>query len=347
MSWLRRLADAVFPHIEPLTPAQEADQTKRLQEDLAAIRAAGWSPNEERALDEAQRICAAEMDRVRTAETKATTYLAVLAALVPVIITLQAANWEKKAGPAPDAARLTVLAIATVYVAAAGYHAFKTLQVSGFQRIGEAEVADVWRTPNPLRKLTRGTLLASRNSRDAVNAKITRIRVTHEHLLRAFGAFILLLLLDPLFYAMGYRNAPGQQSATGASTTDRTAPGVCLARSAGTGEPRMQRELDRSPTAAIPDASGTGGARDPDGSRPAWSSSTFTGKTTTRARPDFRERQADGKNPPRQLQLQAKGGRVYRSEIVPLAPATCFTEPPGESGEVVACEGRSGVCPSP
>lgn len=331
MSWLRRLADAVFPHIEPLTPVQEADQAKRLKEDLAAIHAAGWSPSEERALDEAQRVSAAEMDRVRSAETKATTYLAVLAALVPVIITLQAANWEKKAGPAPDAARLAVLAIATIYVAAAGFHAFKTLQVSGFQRIGEAEVADAWRTPNPLRKLTRGTLLASRNSRDVVNAKITRIRVTHEHLLRAFSAFILLLLLDPLFYAIGYRNSPAQHSSTGAYTTDRTAPGACPARSALTGEPRLQREPDGSPTVAVPDASGTG----------------FTGKTTTRAGPGLRERQAGEKDPPGQLQLQAKGGRVYRPEIVPLAPAACFTEAPEESGEVLACEGRSGGCSSP
>lgn len=147
------------------------------------------------------------MERVRTAEGKATTYLAVLAALVPIIITLQAANWEKKAGPAPDSARLFVLAVATIYIAAAGYHAFKTLQVTGFQRVGEAELVHAWRDPNPLQKVIRGTLLASRRSRNAVNAKVTRIRVTHEHLLRAFGTFILLLLLDPLFHAAGFRNA--------------------------------------------------------------------------------------------------------------------------------------------
>ncbi|SES05797.1 hypothetical protein [Sphingobium sp. YR768] len=206
MNW-HSIASAVYPYIEPLTPAQKTAEARRLQQDRAAIQAVVWNSNEERALDEAQKVSAAEMDRVRTAEGKATTYLAVLAALVPVIITLQAANWEKKAGPAPDAARLFVLALATVYVAGAGFNAFKTLQVRGFQKVGEAEIVAAWQTPNPLRKLTRGTLLATRNSRDVVNEKVTRILVTHEHLLRAFGIFILLLLLDPLFYAMGFRNA--------------------------------------------------------------------------------------------------------------------------------------------
>lgn len=221
-----RVLDWIFPYIEGLTVAQKAVERQRYYFDITAIEATKFTTDNERALDEAQKVAAAEIERVRTAEGKATTYLAVLAALVPVIITLQAANWEKRAGPAPDAARLLVLAVATIYVAAAGFHAFKALQVQGFQRVGEAEIAAAWQTPNPLRKLTRGTLLATRRSRDAVNAKITRIRVTHEHLLRAFGTFVLLLLLDPLFYAMGFRNA-GQEPAKPQIVVverDRTAP---------------------------------------------------------------------------------------------------------------------------
>jgi hypothetical protein len=221
-----RALDLIFPYIEKLTPAEQAVEDQRLERDIAAIEAADYTLNDERALDEAQKVSATEIERVRTAEGKATTYLAVLAALVPVIITLQAANWEKKAGPAPDAARLFVLAVATIYIAAAGYHAFKTLQVAGFQRVGEAEIAAAWRTLWPLRKLTRGTLLATRRSRDAVNAKITRIRVTHEHLLRAFGTFVLLLLLDPLFYAMGFRNAAQEPPPSKVIAVERNRPAL-------------------------------------------------------------------------------------------------------------------------
>lgn len=205
MNWAK-WADRLFPYIESLSAEEKQAQEKSLKVDVAAIGSAKFGTDEQRALDEAQRVAAAEMERVRTSEAKATTYLAVLAALVPLVITLQGATWEDKSGPAPGWLKLGMLAIATVYVAAAGYHAFRTLRVTGFQRIGEREITAAWRSPRPLQKLARSTLLASRRSRDAVNLKVTYIKVTHEHLLRAFGAFVLLLLLDPVFYAMGFHN---------------------------------------------------------------------------------------------------------------------------------------------
>lgn len=201
MNWTKWF-DAVFPYIEPLTDDDKNTQKTCFDRDINAINSAKFSIEPERALDEAQRVAAAETERVRTAESKATTYLAVLAALVPLVITLQAATWEDKSGPAPEGLKLAIMFLATLYVAGAGYHAFKTLQVSGFQRVVESEVAASWRTPRPLPKLARSTLLASRKSRDAVNAKVTRIKVTHQHLIRAFAAFVLLLSLDPIFYAL-------------------------------------------------------------------------------------------------------------------------------------------------
>lgn len=199
-----RWLDMIFPYIEPLTVDETDAKDACLDQDVEAIKEAKFANEAERALDEAQRVAAAETERVRTAESKATTYLAVLAALVPLVITLQAATWEDKSGPAPEGLKLGIMFIATVYLAASGYHAFRTLQVSGFQRVAESEVAAAWRTPRPLQKLARSTLLASRRSRDAVNAKVTRIKVTHQHLVRAFGSFVLLLSLDPIFFALDF-----------------------------------------------------------------------------------------------------------------------------------------------
>lgn len=266
MNWRRGL-DLLFPYIEKLTPGETEAEEQRLLRDIAAIEAADWTRNDERALDEAQKVAATEYERVRTAEAKATTYLAVLAALVPVIITLQAANWEKKAGPAPDAVRLFVLAVATIYIAAAGYHAFKTLQVAGFQRVGEAEIAAAWETQTPLRKLTRGTLLATRRSRTAVNAKITRIRVTHEHLLHAFGTFVLLLLLDPFFYAMGYRNATQERAPVTSPGVERARPAAPQSKERTTPDrerppvwrPAIARDRDLPPAAIPPRSDRQGG----------------------------------------------------------------------------------------
>lgn len=194
--------DFVFPYAEPLSKDEKEAQEKSLADDIDAIEAVDFDDQAERALAEAQRVADAETARVRTAETKATTYLAVLAALVPLIIAFQSATWENRAGPAPTGLKLFVLATATVYLAAAGYHAFRTLQVAGFQRVVEGEIAAAWRTARPIQRLARTTLLASRRSRDVVNRKVTSIKVTHEHLIRAFAAFVLLLALDPIFHAV-------------------------------------------------------------------------------------------------------------------------------------------------
>lgn len=259
MNW-KKWADRLFPYIEPLTDQEKADRATSLRADVATIAAARFGTDEQGALDQSQRVAAAEMERVRVSESKATTYLAVLAAFVPLVITLQAATWENKSGPAPAWLKLGVLAAAVVYVAAAGYHAFRTLRVSGFQRIGEVEVASAWRSPRPLQKLARSTLLASRRSRDAVNLKVTYIKVTHEHLLRAFGAFVLLLLLDPVFYAIGFHNENAKESlrqieievSTNADQIESDAPVPEPTTTPGDPETLPARQQDR---AALPSPS--------------------------------------------------------------------------------------------
>ncbi len=228
MNW-RKLVDPVFPVFEPFNDAQVAAMKEKLEADLNAIRTAKWSCHEERALDEAQRIADAEADRVNKSEAKATTYLAALAALVPLILTIEAANWEKKSGPAPEWAKLALLSLATIYIAAAAFHAFRTLHVAGFRRVGEAELTSAWRSPHPLRRLTRETLLATRLSRDTVNSKVTGILLTRAHLVRAFAAFILLLLLDPLFYALDAGDIYGPAVGKAAESR-RSDVGLCQAQ---------------------------------------------------------------------------------------------------------------------
>lgn len=263
MSW-HRLVDPVFPVVEPFTAAERANAERRLREDLDAIAREDWSPEEARALDEAQRVAAAELDRVKTAESKATTYLATLAALIPLVITIEGSYWERKSGPAPEWLKLAVLAVATVHVAAAGYHAFRALQVSAFQRVTETGLVDAWRSRRPLRRLTRETLAATRASRDAVNAKVTRVKVTQAHLTRAFAAFIALLLLDPAFRAFGGEPQGGGQRPRAAADIPkgRTAgpPGPGRAPSA-TDAPPPQRLQTPSPPVA-------GAGRPPTGRAP-------------------------------------------------------------------------------
>ena len=74
----------------------------RLTRDKASITKLDLTKASSTALDEARRFADAEEDRRRVADQKATTYLAVVAALVPLVVTLATAVWDKKAGSAPS-----------------------------------------------------------------------------------------------------------------------------------------------------------------------------------------------------------------------------------------------------
>lgn len=199
---IRKFFDFIYPMIEERSAAEEQAHTDAYDRDMTAIDSANWGKQPAKALEQAQRMADSEVDRRKVVETKASIYLAVLAALVPLIVTIQTGIWENKVGPAPPLLRFSILSIAIIYSAAAGWYAFSVLRVSGFHTVGIGELTTSWAKAEPPGELAKKTLQRMRDSQDAVNNKVTRIKVTHEHLLRAFGFFITLMLIDPAAYAL-------------------------------------------------------------------------------------------------------------------------------------------------
>lgn len=234
------IVDFVFPYIEEHTAEQSAAFRDRLNADIEAIKGARFSRKAELALSEAQRIAAAEHDRFKTAENKATAYLAVLAALVPLILAIQTSAWGDSPGPAPEELKLSVLGAAMIYVAAAGYHAFRALQVAGYEKVDELGLVQAFRTPSPQAKLAKSTLLATRRSRDAVNAKLTRIRVTHAHLIRALLAFVILMLLDPISYPFA------DNGVVQSNTVSEPSPAILSPAPAASETPPLPPEVEKA-----------------------------------------------------------------------------------------------------
>lgn len=192
----------IFPFPRPLTSEAKA-RVKALNDSTEAlINSARWDKSPASALEQAARIVDSEHERRRTAERKATTYLAVLAALVPVTLSIQAAEWDNKTGPAPQWLRLLILVIAVTYTAAAGWNAFKALQVAGIHVIGVHDLAKAWQGSDGPKNLAQSTAFHILASHSAINAKVTSIKVTHAHLIRAFFFFIILLLIDPVTYQL-------------------------------------------------------------------------------------------------------------------------------------------------
>jgi len=152
------------------------------------------------ALDEVRRIADIEEDRRRGSDQKASTYLAVVATLVPLLVTLTTAVWDKQVGSAPTWLNVTTLTASIIYVSAAGVWAFRVLQVSVANRIGVRDVERAWSGGNPVQSITRQTLLCTLMNQSGINKKVTAIKFAHAFLLRAFLTFSILLMLNIAYF---------------------------------------------------------------------------------------------------------------------------------------------------
>lgn len=185
-----------WPILVPATADFERTEAKRLTRDKTSITKLDLSKATGAALDEARRFTDAEEDRRRVADQKATTYLAVVAALVPLVVTLSTAVWDKKAGSAPTWVNMLVLGIAVAYASKAGLHAFQVLEVAASHRIGISDFAEAWKKTDPDHELAREILRCGRMNQAGVNKKVTGIKMAHAFLLRAFMTFAGLLMFN-------------------------------------------------------------------------------------------------------------------------------------------------------
>lgn len=196
MSRFSALRDMIIPLLDrPDAKTLRAQETRR-ERDLAGVDAQDWSTHTDVALDEARRIFDAEMARRASADSKATTYMAVIAALVPIGLSVQGAVVEGKIGSAPSWVNLTILAIGMLYVIGAGLWAFRVLKVSAAARTDVPDVQEAWKRRDPRMHVVRATLKAARMNWSGVNEKITGIRMAHEYLMRAFLVFAMLLIVN-------------------------------------------------------------------------------------------------------------------------------------------------------
>lgn len=201
--WGFTIGQLVWPWLEKLTPEQKKALKDSLIRDEARIDALDFRKDGDAALEEARRLADSEAERRRGTDQKAATYLPLVAALIPLVLTLVSALWEKKAGSAPIWLNMLLLGLAVAYIASAGHWAFRELKVGVSHEPGLADFEKAWRVPRPSQTLARRLLLHTRRNRDGVNWKVTCIKMAHEYLLRAFLTFSLLLLVNIGWYLAG------------------------------------------------------------------------------------------------------------------------------------------------
>lgn len=190
------VGELAYPRLDTLTPEQTKQANDRRENDRKLISTLKPAKQADIALEEARRIADFETDRRKNADQKATTYLAVVAALIPLILTILATIWTDKPNGAPTWLSVLLLAIAIVYVARAGVWAFRVLEVSASHLPGVSDIDKAWRDQDPQTYLTRQILTCARLNQDGVNDKVSRIKMAHAFLLRGFLAFTFLLLIN-------------------------------------------------------------------------------------------------------------------------------------------------------
>lgn len=164
---------------------------------MAEIVSANWSKNPELYLSEIRRLYEEEHDRRRYADTKATNYLLVAAALVSILTYFEGFMWTAKAGAAPQWLGLLSVLCALLYVGAFGFWAFLALRASAYTTVGAVDLAKLSKLhQNGESQLILLIAGAVRQNQDQTNKKITSVNLAHAFLFRAFLAFCFIAILQ-------------------------------------------------------------------------------------------------------------------------------------------------------
>lgn len=196
-----RVVEFFWPRLSRPTTLQLEDQASNQTHDLQLIKDAKWDTHTEMALECARALHEQETERKRSSESKASIYLAVIAAIFPVLVSLPKDLYGEEF-PDMSAGWQTVLlgffVLGVVYLVRSGIWAFRTLAVSTHNRIDATDIVHLWGEPDANRALIRDLLITTRMNRAGVNAKVAYIKMAHAFLLRTFIAFAILLLIAVL-----------------------------------------------------------------------------------------------------------------------------------------------------
>jgi hypothetical protein len=209
----------IWPRIQGARPKSELDEDR--QRDLLAVRHSGWARDVDVALEQARRLYDDEAERRRSAETKATTYLALIGVLIPILATFGMTAANDTIGLAERAVGLTLLLLATVYLLRAGAWAFSALDVDKSTRVDVLDLAQLWARPmGAPQALIREILCAVRSDRDGVNNKLTAVRMTQAFLIRSAVAFTFLMIVGLIVQAIYPAPATSTPSASEATSVE-------------------------------------------------------------------------------------------------------------------------------
>jgi hypothetical protein len=184
----------IWPRLEKDPPTQAAQDAEQRKLDLEAIMAADLGAEHiDTLIEEARRLTDAEAARRTGADTRATTYLAIVGVLAPILAALAPAAITTGGGVVRPLVTLVLFLAAGAYLIGCGIWSFRVLRVSTGARLDAVDYIRLWARQDPRDDLARKLLYCVRWSRGDVNYKVSCIKMAHEFAIRALATFVLTM----------------------------------------------------------------------------------------------------------------------------------------------------------
>ena len=132
-------------------------------------------------LEEARRLASREDERRKTAETKATIYLAILGAMVPLsaVIVKDLSEYTSSLYSWQAIVLFTNLAFAVAYLLADGWWMLRTIRVTGYVTVDVEKLLALSGNGRPELALIRAILRAAIKNRSVINDKVSSLLMAH------------------------------------------------------------------------------------------------------------------------------------------------------------------------
>lgn len=199
---MNKLLQAIWPRPEPQTTADIAAlllEGKALDDRIKGLKGLGATETLPY-LDAAKRITEEEDRRKIGAENRATTFIAAVAALIPLMTwAISTATPSSTCAPGWGCFAWTgVFGLAVVFFITAAYWSLKTLAVANYHVIGVEDLVQTKERGHDIHKvLIQQTLLQARRNRDTINLKLSFIKVAQRRFFNGLVVLGFLLVLDP------------------------------------------------------------------------------------------------------------------------------------------------------
>jgi len=194
----------LWPCLTPLSPEEESQQHNWLLSEREKVGRGSWGDKSDVVLEEARRLFDAEQERRRGADSKAGLYLAAITALMPILATILPGLWDEQISKALRCTLLVIFICALLYLMRAGLWALQTIKVSATTQLSAGDIAQSVSSTKPEENLVTQLLNAVICNYTGTNQKISRIKMTHEFLIRAFFCFAAFLAVQVAWPAVAW-----------------------------------------------------------------------------------------------------------------------------------------------